>query len=92
MHLMTIVTFGRVDSELKPQELGVVQGSKFRSILFDVYSSNFVNTSRKCTLYADDAALFIVGSSLQELVLCVNGTLQKVKSMCESNKLRLNET
>ena len=70
----------------------MLQCSKSGPLLFDVYYNDFIKIYRKCTLYADDAALVFVGSNLQELVQRVNETLQKVNSWCNSNKLRLNET
>ena len=69
-----------------------MQGSKLGPLLFDVYSSDLVNIYRECTLYADDAALVFVGSNLKDFLHRVNGSLQKVKSWCNGNKLQLNET
>ena len=87
-----LVIHGGADSQFKPHDLRVMQGSKLEPLLFDVYSSDCVDIYWECTIHADDAVLFFVCTSLQELVQCVTETLQCVKFCCNGFKLRLNET
>ena len=63
------VTINGVDSSTKRMEYGVPQGSILGPLLFIIYINDLPNIYdiAKFILYADDANIFITGSSIEEI-------------------------
>ena len=86
------VVFQDKTSEVKDQELGVIQGSKNGPLFFDVYANDINNicSSGENLHFADDTCLVYSGTDLSALVDHVNQRLGKIVDWCNSNRLSLN--
>ena len=60
------LTYLTVESLVSQQNIGTIQGSKFASRLFDIYSNdmNAIFKNNENVLYADDTAIACVGDDL----------------------------
>ena len=79
---------------MKPQNLGVIQGTKNGPLFFDIYSGDFnkLCDSKENIHFADDTCLVYSGESLPELVEHVNNKLAVILDWCRWNKLAINPT
>ena len=86
------VKYRGVVSKSKPQELGVVQGSKCGPLLYDIYTSDIANVcdDAEYIMYADDTILMMTGNNLDELERRMNRKLEQISEWCRFNKLSLN--
>ena len=81
-------------SQVREQELGVVQGSKNGPLFFDIYANDikFLCSDDEYLMYADDTCLIYQDEDLHRLMNYVNGRIETIKQWCNFNKLSLNST
>lgn len=86
------VKIGRHVSDPLFVNIGLPQGSNMAPILFILYINDIVNASDKFlySMYADDTALILKDSCLENLISVVNQQLSLVNNWLIANKLTLN--
>ena len=86
------VLYNNYFSDIRAQELGVIQGSKNGPLFYDIYSSdiNLICDETENIHYADDTCLIYVGNNLSSLTAHVNDRLKTILDRCNCNKLSLN--
>ena len=73
------VSINKINSKLAPITCGVPQVSILDPLLFLIFKSDIVNTSKitELILFADDTNLFLKDSNLDNLILKINKKIQK---------------
>ena len=86
------VSINQVDSDFRPINIGLPQGSCLAPFLFLVYINDLPNASQllKFTLFADDTTLSITNDSYSQLVSDLNVELNRVTEWTTSNRLTIN--
>ena len=86
------VRYKSSDSDVRCQNLGVIQGCKTGPLFWDIYSNEFnqLMDDDRYILYADDTSLVYVGNDLEALSGHVNDKLSIISDWCKFNKLSLN--
>ena len=82
---------GGYDSNLGKLEVGVPQGSCFRSLLFFIYINDLPKTIRgKVSMYAHDNSLCHISNDISKLEYAINEDLELLDNWLKGNKLSLN--
>ena len=85
------VEYGGCPSDVVPQPLGVIQGSRNGPFFYDVYSNDINSICEGANImFADDTCLVYVGDDLSSLADRVNAKLEEVNRWCSFNKLAIN--
>ena len=86
------VEYRGIKSNLLPQDIGVIQGSKLGPLFYDIYTSDLYKICDKdeLVMFADDTCIKYTGENLQELNARINSKLQTIIEWCCANKLCLN--
>ena len=85
------VEYGGCSSEIVPQLLGVIQGSRNGPFFYDVYSNDLNSICEGANImFADDTCLVFVGDNLSSLADRVNSKLDEINRWCSYNKLAIN--
>ena len=86
------VSINGVDSDLKPMNFGVPQGSVLGPLLFLIYINDLHSTIKYSTTrhFADDTNLLIKNKSLKQLKKQLNFDLCYLTSWLKANKISLN--
>ena len=87
-----IVTYSTVESLVRQQNNGSIQGSKVAPKLFYICSNdmNAIFMNNENVLYTDDTAIACVGDDLIALERSVNSILARLLDWCRFNKMFLN--
>jgi len=86
------VSIGVDSSSIRPNQLGVPQGSVLGPLLFTIFindlpeSCNLLNT----ILFADDATFLCSGKNIDEVARVMNSELEKIYNWLNLNRLSLN--
>ena len=79
-------------SNLRYMSYGVPQGSILGPLLFIIYINDLSKylTETKCSLYADDTAVYCNGTSIVDIVLSLRIDMSYINEWLRANKLTLN--
>ncbi|KAL4153463.1 hypothetical protein QTP88_001296 [Uroleucon formosanum] len=80
------------ESKYKYLQNGLPQGSVLSPVLFNVYTSDFVNTTSRKFMYADDVGLVAQADSFEKLEEILNENLSIIHKYFQSWHLTLNPT
>ena len=84
------VSINNCQSQTKPIDIGVPQGSILGPLLFLIYINDLHNAVTKPRLFADDTCLVLSNPSLTALETNCNLELKKLQNWCNANKLQIN--
>ena len=85
------VSVNNLDSNLRPVNIGIPQGSILGPVLFLVYENELPNsTTTSPRLFADDTCLVLSSLLIPSLTQICNNKLHNLKSRCEANYLQVN--
>ena len=85
------VSVNNLNSNLRPVNIGVPQGSILGPLLFLIYVNDLSNsTTISPRLFADDTSLVLSSPSIPSLRQTCNNELCNLKSWCDANYLQVN--
>ena len=85
------VSVNNLDSNLRPVNIGIPQGSILGPVLFLVYENELPNsTTTTPRLFADDTCLVLSSLLIPSLTQICNNKLHNLKSRCDANYLQVN--
>ena len=86
------VSYKNVDSTIRDQKLGVIQGSKMGPMFYDIYSTDLSSLCAhdEFLLYADDTCLTYQHENIDILINHVNERLKIINDWCMYNELSIN--
>ena len=85
------VVVNNLDSNLRPVNIGVPQGSILGPLLFLVYVNELPNSATTSPrLFADNTCLVLNSPSIPSLTQTCNNELSNLKSWCDANYLKVN--
>ena len=88
------VSFKNIESSIRDQNLGVIQGSKIGPLFYDIYSTDLslLCANDEYLLYADDTCLTYQHKDLDTLITHVGERLEIISDWCKYNELAINPT
>ena len=88
---LQFVSINQSQSNLKPNRVGVPQGSSLGPMFFLIYINDLHNSMESVPrLFADDTRLLVKGSNSEQLEISLNTELHHLHLWCSVNKLSVN--
>ena len=88
---LQFVYINQSQSNLKPNRVGVPQGSSLGPMFFLIYINDLHNSMESVPrLFADDTRLLVKGSNSEQLEISFNTELHHLHLWCSVNKLSVN--